>query len=48
MAEEAVDELMRRLRSGVPARIVSNHTSYPHSAAIDAATARLFAADLEE
>ncbi|HEV2720789.1 MAG TPA: DUF3501 family protein [Thermoanaerobaculia bacterium] len=36
------------LRSGAPARIVSDHPSYPHSTAIDAATARAIAADLEE
>jgi len=36
------------LRSGAPARIVSDHPSYPHSAAIDAATARLLASDLED
>jgi Protein of unknown function (DUF3501) len=36
------------LRAGAALRVVSDHAAYPHATAIDAATARAIAADLED
>ena len=36
------------LRAGAALRVVSDHAAYPHAAAIDAATTRTIASDLED